>query len=228
MAMRNDTLVIRTHVARDFLQCAALFKTDKQVIWEYVSNGLQYVDPGVNPVVRVTLDSKRRRIIVEDNGRGMDRTGLQIFFVMHGENQDRRAGRNGRGTFGTGKSAALGIADRLSVSSVRNGRRNTVDLTRADIEAAGEREIPVKTIDTNEPTSQPNGTIVEITDIRLGKLDQRGVTRFIERHLAHYRNKPLVVVNNYECQFDEPSVAMMRTITADGSATFGLAVSARC
>jgi hypothetical protein len=215
--MRSDTLVVRTHVARDFLQCAALFKTDKQVVWEYVSNGLQYMDPGVNPVARVTLESKRRRIIIEDNGRGMDRRGLQNFFVMHGENQDRKAGRKGRGMFGTGKCAALGIADCLRVSSVRNGKRNTVELKRRDIDSAGESEIPVKTIERDEPTGQPNGTMVEITDLRLRKLDQRGVTRFIERHLAHYRNKPLVLVNNYECQFDEPAIAMRRMIPAAGS-----------
>ncbi len=214
--MSHDTLVVRTHVARDFLQSAALFKTDKQVVWEYVSNGLQYVDPGVTSVVRVTLDSKGRRITVADNGRGMDRAGLQNFFIMHGENQDRKAGRRGRGMFGTGKSAAFGIGDRLRVSTVRNGKRNTVELCRADIETAGEDQIPVKTIDRDIRTDEPNGTAVEITDIKLRKLDQRGVMNFIERHLAHYRNKPLVLVNNHECQFDEPAVALTRTITADG------------
>lgn len=171
----------------------------------------------MNPIVRVTLDSKRRRIIVEDNGRGMDRAGLQNFFLMHGPNQDRNAGRKGRGMFGTGKCAAFGIADRLRVTSVQNGKRNTVELKRIDIDSAGEQEIPVKTIERDESTSQPNGSMVEITDIRIRKLDQRGVTRFIERHLAHYRNKPIVLVNNYECQFEEPAIAMTRTIPAGRS-----------
>ncbi|MGC1650972.1 MAG: hypothetical protein WA741_34535 [Candidatus Sulfotelmatobacter sp.] len=31
-------LEVRSHVARDLLQNAALFKTDKLVVWEYVSN----------------------------------------------------------------------------------------------------------------------------------------------------------------------------------------------
>ena len=42
-------LFVRSHVARDLLQNAALFKTDKLAVWEYVSNSLQYVDPGTNP-----------------------------------------------------------------------------------------------------------------------------------------------------------------------------------
>src|SRR5678816_1097710 len=115
----ND-LFVKSHVARDLLQSAGLFRTEKLVVWEYVSNGLQYVSAGTNPVVKVTLDSKRKRITVQDNGRGMDWQGLKNFFVMHGENIDRQQGRPGRGFFGTGKSAAFGIADTLCITTVRN------------------------------------------------------------------------------------------------------------
>jgi hypothetical protein len=89
-------LFVKSHVARDLLQNAGLFKSDKLVVWEYVANGLQYVGPGTNPVVKVTLDSKKKRIAVQDNGRGMDWAGLHNFFVMHGENLDRKGGRSGR------------------------------------------------------------------------------------------------------------------------------------
>ena len=95
MPRQNDGIYVRSHVARDLLQSASLFKTDKLVVWEYVSNGLQYVDSGTNPVVRVTLDSKKKRITFVDNGRGMDIAGLKNFFVMHGENVDRKQGRVG-------------------------------------------------------------------------------------------------------------------------------------
>ena len=81
--MSSDTIFVKSHVGRDLLQNAALFKTDKLVIWEYVANGLQYVDPGTNPIVSVRLDSKARRIRICDNGRGMTLDGLQNFFVMH-------------------------------------------------------------------------------------------------------------------------------------------------
>lgn len=82
-------LFVKSHVARDLLQNAGMFKTDKLVVWEYVANGLQYTSPGTNPLVKVTLDSKKKRIAVQDNGRGMDWAGLHNFFVMHGENHDR-------------------------------------------------------------------------------------------------------------------------------------------
>src|SRR5438552_1318068 len=127
-------LFLKSHVPRDLLQNAGLFKSDKLVVWEYVANGLQYVGPGTNPVVKVALDSKRKRIAVQDNGRGMDWDGLHNFFVMHGENLDRKEGRIGRGMFGTGKSAAFGIAELLRITTVRNGKRSTVELKRSEIE----------------------------------------------------------------------------------------------
>src|SRR5208337_1297024 len=49
-------LFVKSHVARDLLQNATLFKTDKLVVWEYVANGLRYIGPGTNPLVRVSLD----------------------------------------------------------------------------------------------------------------------------------------------------------------------------
>ena len=126
----QEGIVVKSHVGRDLQQSAQLFNTDRKVVWEYVVNSLQYVEQDVSPLVEVTLDQRKRAIVVVDNGRGMSWDGLQNYFVMHGENEDRRAGRRGRGFFGTGKSAAFGIADKLKVRTVRDGRRSTVELSR--------------------------------------------------------------------------------------------------
>src|SRR5205807_414209 len=129
----------------------------------YVSNGLQYVDPGTNPQVRVIIDAKKKRITVSDNGRGMDWNGLQNFFIMHGENIDRKEGKAGRGRFGTGKSAAFGIADTLRLRTVCNGKKTVVELRRSDVQAmSAGTEIPVKVVEREGRTVDANGTIVEI------------------------------------------------------------------
>ena len=202
----SDQIYVKSHVARDLLQNAALFKTDKLVAWEYVSNGLEYIDEGTNPVVRVTLDNKRKRIVVTDNGRGMDWKGLENFFIMHGENIDRKQGRPGRGLFGTGKSAAFGVADVLRISTVRNKKRSKVQLSREDInKMSSEDPIPVQGIEREVSTTQPNGTMVEIEGIHLKSLQQAGVIQFIERHLAKWHNAT-VFVNNHECEVKEPPV----------------------
>lgn len=219
MNTTTDQIYVKSHVARDLLQSAGLFKTDKLVVWEYVSNGLQYVNPGTSPLVRVTLDSKMKKIVIADNGRGMDWAGLQNFFVMHGENIDRKEGRPGRGRFGTGKSAAFGIAALLRITTVRSGKRSTVELNRADIEImTSEDPIPVKKTEKETGTKQANGTMIEIEGIHLRSLDQPGIIHYIERHLAMWPKNASVFVNNHECEFEEPPIKEVKRFKADGAA----------
>jgi hypothetical protein len=219
----NNQLYVKSHARRDFEQTAAVFRTEKQVVWEYVSNGLQYVDPGVNPVVRVTLDAKNKRITIADNGRGMTWKDLENFFVMHGENQDRKRGLAGRGRFGTGKSAAFGIASKLRITTNRLGKRSSVELSRKDVETMGSADsIPVRTIEREVATKDPNGTIVEISEINLRTLDQAGIIAFIERHLAKWSKNATVFVNNHECEFEEPAVAETKTFSPEGEAKTAL------
>lgn len=211
------TLEVRSHVSRDLLQSAAMFKNERLVVWEYVSNGLDYVDPGTSPVVRVRLDARKQRITVEDNGRGMDWTGLQNFFVMHGENLDRKAGRPGRGRFGTGKSAAFGIAECLRITTVRKGRRSSVELTRSDLEEMDSGDpVPVRTLEQEVKSDASNGTTIEIEGIHLRNLDQAGVIGYVERHLAHWPKNVTVFVNNHECEFTEPPIDRTLTFRPEG------------
>jgi hypothetical protein len=178
---------------------------------------------------------RRKKISIKDNGRGMDAADLENFFVMHGENLERKAGRIGRGMFGTGKSAAFGIADRLVLSTTKDGKRTKVSLCRADIEAMSDgSEIPVKTIEREVPVAEQNGTLVEIEQIALPKLDQRPVIVWIEKHLAHWPHHVTVWVNNHQCQYVPPTA--IRTVssvpegefaTKLGPCTLTLSVAAR-
>ena len=49
-------LNVVSHVGRDIIQSAQLFKTPEAAVWEYVVNSLQYVDQGVVARVEVTVD----------------------------------------------------------------------------------------------------------------------------------------------------------------------------
>jgi len=216
--MSSKTIFVKSHVSRDLLQNAALFKTDKLVIWEYVANGLQYVDPGTSPTVYVKLDSKARKIRISDNGRGMTLEGLDNFFVMHGENLDRKSGVPGRGRFGTGKSAAFGIGDLLRVTSVRDGRRSTVEVSRADLEGGSSGDpVPVRVLESEVSCADPNGTIIDIEQIHLKTLDQPGCIKYIEQHLARWPKNCTVIVNNFECEYSEPPVLEQRRFRPSGS-----------
>ena len=215
--MTSDSLKVTSHVGRDLLQSAQLFRHEHAVVWEYVSNGLQYKDPGTKPTVVVNIDPKAGKIQIRDNGRGMLIKDLEQYFQMHGENLDRKHGRPGRGLFGTGKSAAFGIGNSLTLTTVKNGKRSKVRLTRKDIEARPDGdEIPVKTLENEIPVKAPNGTLVEVEEIFLKKIDINSVTRWIERHIAHWPDAS-VLVNNHECEFAEPDVAREIKFSTKGS-----------
>src|SRR5262245_32624530 len=215
--MSNQEIAVTTHVARDLLQSAALFKHEHSVVWEYVVNGLQYTNPGVAPIVKVHVDVNARKITIHDNGRGMDRNDLQRYFQMHGENLDRKQGKPGRGLFGTGKSAAFGIANVLKLTTVKNGKRSSVQLTRASAEAQRRGDkIPVDVLEDEVATTQPNGTTVEIEQIHLRKIDVSSIVRHIERHIAHWPNVT-VFVNHHECSYVEPPVAQQHVVSTKGT-----------
>lgn len=205
-------LLVTSHVGRDVLAQAAQFKTEASVVWEYVVNSLQYVEPGVQPKVEVTV--KRGSITISDNGAGLDAERLRHFFTMHGENLERRAGRIGRGKWGTGKSAAFGIANTLQVDSVRNGVRNVVELNRVAIEASEGDAIPLDWTVRNEAVDSPNGTVVTITDLLLIRVDKAAVIEYIERNLSAFRGtNPTVGVNSHVCEYHAPPVRKTHQFT---------------
>ncbi len=203
----TESITVRSNVGRDILSSAAQFKTEAAVVWEYVSNSLQYVDDGTVARIQVYVRPRAKRIEVIDNGRGMSQQGLQQFFEMHGENLERLRGEAGRGRWGTGKSAAFGIANALQVDSVRDGVRNVVRLDRGMIDGSSGEEIPVSWLVTNEQVDSPNGTTITIEDVVLARLNSAPVVDYIERHLQAYRGvKPEIAVNDHFCEYREPNV----------------------
>jgi len=203
---------LTSHIGRDLLASAASFKNEAVVAWEYIVNSLQYVDPGVSPRVQVTVLTSGKGIRIADNGSGMSVATLKHFFQMHGENLERRAGQPGRGKFGTGKSAAFGIANTLHVDTVRNGKRNIVVLTRDMIDASGGDEIPVDWKIKDEPTDDPNGTTISILDINLDRVRRASIIDYVERHLQAFRAKsPDVAIDDHVCTYREPPTAETRT-----------------
>ena len=135
--MTQSDIIVTSHVARDFLQNAAYFNTLPKVIWEYVSNSLDNAKDDIPVTVSIDLlPSKPKTLQIADNGVGMSRKDLVRFFQMHGMNVQRKKGKRVRGRFGTGKSAAFGVANTLIIDTVQNGIRNVVKLTREAIESA--------------------------------------------------------------------------------------------
>lgn len=209
-------LSVTSHVGRDILQSSALFKHEHQVVWEYVSNGLQYI-ANDQPLVRVTIDQSAKKMTIIDNGRGMSFADLHQFFQMHGENLDRASGKPGRGFFGTGKSAAFGIANKLRVTTVQDGKRSTAELTRSDIESpVAETKVPVSVVEREVTVNRHNGTQIDIEEINLKKIDRNSIIKEIERHIAHWPNAT-VYVDHHKCEFVEPVASRQVSIAVAGT-----------
>lgn len=205
-----SNIKVVSHVGRDIIQSAQLFRTPEAAVWEYVVNSLQYVDLGVVPHVKVTVDQQAKKITIEDNGSGMNLSDLEHFFTMHGENQERLRGVPGRGKFGTGKSAAFGIGNSLTVSTTKGGTRQTVELTRQDIDGSDGAAVPVKFIERNaDATGDSNGTTVVISGIT-ARLAKEPIVALIERHLTAFQGSPVVSVNGRACEIVRPAASITR------------------
>jgi DNA topoisomerase VI subunit B len=159
----SKKISVKSHVSRDFLQNAVYFNTLPKVVWEYVSNSLDNGKDDVPTTVVVEIRKEEDALIIADNGSGMSRNDLERFFTMHGENIQRKRGKRVRGRFGTGKSAAFGIAKSLLIDTRHDGKRNVVSLHLEDIKKATSGEIfEANEVTNDEKTDQDDGTIIEI------------------------------------------------------------------
>lgn len=208
MSASPDQMKMVSHVARDLLHSASHFRTEAAAVWEYVVNSLQYVDEGVTPKVQVLVSQKKKEIRIVDNGMGMSATDLRQFFTMHGENIERKRGRPGRGKFGTGKSAAFGIASALRVETIRDKKRNVVELDRELVRKSDGNSIELRWLEKDETVDAPNGTTIIIGSILLPNIKTAPIIEYIERHLQTFRARlPAVAVNDHVCVYREPAVA---------------------
>ena len=208
-------IAVKSHVSRDFLQNAAYFNTLPKVVWEYVSNSLDNGREGVQTTVIVEIRKEEGTLIIADNGTGMSRADLERFFTMHGENIQRKKGKRVRGRFGTGKSAAFGIAKSLTIDTRKNSKRNIVSLHLEDIKkATSGGAFGVSEVTIDEATQQEDGTVVEIKEFMTSRLDIDAVIGYIEKHLARYRLSANVVINGHTCKFKEPPATQTVTVSA--------------
>jgi hypothetical protein len=202
--MSNQPITVTSHVARDFLQNADYFSTVPKVVWEYVSNSLDNPRDGQSALVDVTISPDR--IVVKDNGRGMSRDDLIVFFEMHGRNVQRQQGRVVRGRFGTGKCAAFGVARSLRIETTKDGRYNVVQLDREAIEASTDGKpfrVDEKVVDV--ATDGDPGTVVVISRLlEPRRLEIDDTRRYVERHLGRHQQSHEVIINGHACEFVEP------------------------
>ncbi len=206
------SIAVTSHVGRDLLQNGAYFNSAPKVVMEYVSNSIDNAPDG--QVVRVDVEINNSQISIADNASGMRQADLMHFFTMHGVNRQRKRGRKVRGRFGTGKSAAFGIADGLRVETVRDGRHNVVQLHRQDILSVPDGSaIPVEHLVKNKRTDVPNGTTIVVYDLQLDKIFITPVRERLERALGRHLDMHEIYVNGRRLKYRRPEA--VKTFTFD-------------
>jgi len=113
-----------------------------------------------DPIIQVTTDPSERTITVEDNGIGMTPDIIRDAFLTiagtHKES-DRPSG-----SFGVAKMLFLFGADRIQLTTVRDGFRTTMDTTGEELLNSSSEGGTQPTIKT-ERTDQPSGTTIVVT-----------------------------------------------------------------
>ncbi len=161
---------MRGHVGRGVLQESDRFTSEGKVVGEYVKNSWQYTDGPTT--VSVLINQKNKSIQIKDTSRGMDKNTIEnSFLVLHEENWDRKAGKISRGEYGTGKVAALGIAEILRVKTVKDNKSYIFEIHREDCAKEDSREeVKVRWIEDGVDTKNNNGTIIEILNFRQSRI----------------------------------------------------------
>jgi hypothetical protein len=73
------------------------------------------------------------------------------------------------------------------------------------ISARSGEPFAVRDIDVDVPTSEEDGTTIEITDFNVKRPDVDKVISYVERHLSRYPQRAHVTISGHECKFEEPS-----------------------
>jgi hypothetical protein len=154
------------HAGRMLLEETKRFSNEGKAIGEYVKNSWQYTDH--DPTVEIFVDQENKSIRIKDDSRGMNIDDINDRFLVLGqENLERSQGEFGRGEYGTGKVAALGIGKILRVRTVRNKKVIEFEIRREDCKAnISQQEIKVHWLKENVDTDEKNGTIVDILQFR--------------------------------------------------------------
>lgn len=121
------------------------------------------------------------KIVVEDDGSGMDEKGLTQFFRVGSpfkrkESISPKFGRKRIGQFGIGKFSALSAAEEFVVESKKRGKQYSVVFNRGDWQKTDKWELPIR-----KEVASP--LILDGTRVVLNKLKKKFRSADLERYL---------------------------------------------
>lgn len=177
----------------------AMYSKFTKAIGELVVNGYDA------DAIRVDVDIKSDEISIKDDGSGMDESGIRDGYMLLGADKKRKIKRTtkfGRlpiGNKGIGKLAGLGIANKISIITVKDGKEYSFSIDREELKKVKTLENAVFDDFTVKDTDKPNGTSIVLTKILSHvKIDMENLKGSLARDLPHDENFK-IFVNEQMC-----------------------------
>lgn len=190
-----------------------LYSTIPPMIAELISNAW---DADAHSVSLYFTDKPTKSIIVKDDGCGMDFDELNEKFLKIGRNRrkatntDRTAGgRPVLGKKGLGKLSMFGIGKRITISTIKDGRKNTFIMDYDVIKDHSQDNVyEPEIIDFEVFTEENSGTEIKIDNLaRQSGFDLPAIRRSILNRFSIFSSDFIVRINdNEDLQIDSNGI----------------------
>lgn len=179
-----------------------LYSTIPPMIAELISNAW---DADAHNVYLYFIDKNPKSITVKDDGTGMDFDELNEKFLKIGRNRrietksDRTlGGRPVLGKKGLGKLSMFGIGKRITISTIKNGKKNTFIMDYDEIKKRSQQKSyePV-IVDLDVNTVEQSGTEIKIENLaRKTGFDLPGYRKSILNRFSIFSSDFIVNIND--------------------------------
>lgn len=179
-----------------------LYSTIPPMIAELISNAW---DADAHNVYMHFYDGATKSIVVKDDGSGMDFDELNEKFLKIGRNRriatnsDQTQGeRPVIGKKGLGKLSMFGIGKKITISTVKDGKKNSFIMDYDEIKACSQQKTYEPTIIEYEvETKEPSGTEIKIEKLaRQSGFDLEGIRKNILSRFSIFSSDFVVHIND--------------------------------
>lgn len=181
-----------------------LYSTIPPMIAELISNAW---DADAHNVYLYFNDGSSKSIVVKDDGSGMDFDELNEKFLKIGRNRriatqsDQTPGnRFVLGKKGLGKLSMFGIGKKITISTIKDGKKNSFEMDYDAIKACSQHKTyePVL-LDYEIDTEEVSGTEIKIENLaRQSGFDLQGIRKSILSRFSIFSNDFIVHINDNE------------------------------
>lgn len=179
-----------------------LYSTIPPMIAELISNAW---DADAHNVYMYFNDRAPKSIVVRDDGSGMDFDELNEKFLKIGRNRrietstDKTlGGRPVLGKKGLGKLSMFGIGKKITISTIKDGKKNSFIMDYDEIKACSQQKTYEPTIIEYEvETQEPSGTEIKIEKLaRQSGFDLEGIRKNILNRFSIFSSDFVVHIND--------------------------------